>query len=354
MASLIPTQPRRIAPQSLFTFVREKYNLGKVFYMDTWPFGPPIMVVSDPAISDQFTVKQSLPKHPLTEDFTEPLGGRMNLVTYYGQQWKTWRSAFNPGFSFAHLMTMVPGIVDDVSVFCEILEQKARTNELFRLEKHATRLTIDIILKVVLDLRVDSQRGENELVSAFESQVRWLPRGAMFNPLELINIFRPIVLRWNKRRMDTYLTKELEKRFATRGSRGKTKHVIDLALETYWKENKSAKEQTGMTNPLLDRTFKRAALDNIEIFIFAGHDTSSSVICYALYHLSRNQDVLDAVRKEHDEVFGTDVAITADAIKENPHLISKLDWTLAVIKEALRLHPPASTVRIGNKEYVFR
>lgn len=37
--------------------------------------------------------------------------------------------------------------------------------------------------------------------------------------------------------MDTYVSKLLEDRFATRNSRDKKKHVIDLALETYLKEN---------------------------------------------------------------------------------------------------------------------
>lgn len=144
------TQPFRVAPQSLFIFVKEKYNLGDIFYVDNWPFGPPICVVSDPVFGDQFTVKQSLPKHPLTSDFVEPLAGRTNLVTAEFQEWKTWRSAFNPGFSASHLMTLVPGIVTNVSIFCDILREHARKNDLFRLEKHATRLTIDIIGKVVL------------------------------------------------------------------------------------------------------------------------------------------------------------------------------------------------------------
>lgn len=38
--------------------------------------------------------------------------------------------------------------------------------------------------------------------------------------------------------MDTYVGRVLEERFASRNSRSKkTKHVIDLALETYLKEN---------------------------------------------------------------------------------------------------------------------
>jgi cytochrome P450 len=76
--------------------------------------------------------------------------GGGDMLTSDGPQWKIWRSAFNPGFSVAHLMTMMPTIVDNVATFAQILHKHAVNNELFRMEHHATRLTIDIIGKVVL------------------------------------------------------------------------------------------------------------------------------------------------------------------------------------------------------------
>ena len=73
-----------------------------------------------------------------------------DIVSSDGPLWKTWRSAFNPGFSVSHIMTMMPGIVDDVATFARILHEKAVTNELFRMEHLATRLTVDVIGRVVL------------------------------------------------------------------------------------------------------------------------------------------------------------------------------------------------------------
>ena len=76
--------------------------------------------------------------------------GGGDMLTSDGSQWKIWRSAFNPGFSVAHLMTMMPTIVDNVAIFAQNLQKHAINNELFRMEHHATRLTIDIIGRVVL------------------------------------------------------------------------------------------------------------------------------------------------------------------------------------------------------------
>lgn len=47
-------------------------------------------------------------------------------------------------------MTLVPDMVDEVSIFVALLQERAKKNQLFRMEKLATRLTIDIIGRVVL------------------------------------------------------------------------------------------------------------------------------------------------------------------------------------------------------------
>jgi cytochrome P450 len=163
-------------------------------------------------------------------------------------------------------------------------------------------------------------------------------------PLQIFNIFRPFVQWWNLRQMDTYVGNILEQRFASRNTRGKKKHVIDLALETYLKENNV--DETSR----LDPKFKDAALRNIKIFIFAGHDTSSSSICYCHYQLSQHPAALARLRVECEDIFGTDMTKTGDMIKANPYLLNKMKYGDAVIRETLRIHPPANTVRAGAEE----
>jgi hypothetical protein len=87
---------------------------------------------------------------------------------------------FNPGFAGSHLMSLVPGIVEDSLVFCEILSQCAASSKLVRLEELATRLTVDIIGRVTLDLQLNTQKENNEMVKAFRDQVYRLPGAEMF------------------------------------------------------------------------------------------------------------------------------------------------------------------------------
>ncbi|KAJ8067820.1 hypothetical protein OCU04_003416 [Sclerotinia nivalis] len=97
----------------------------------------------------------------------------------------------------------------------------------------------------------------------------------------------------------------------------------------------------------LDRTSKSYATFQIRTFLFAGHDTTSSTICRIFYLLNKNHDILAKLRTEHDLVLGSDREMAASTMINNPKTLNKLTYTTAVIKETLRLFPPASSVRQG-------
>jgi cytochrome P450 len=354
MGKVIAKQPGSAAPQTYPSCIKDHYKLGDWFAFDPWPFGPTSLAVFSPEMAHEFTVKQSMPKHPLVDDFMVSFGGEGNLVSSEGANWKKWRSAFNPGFSAAYLMTLVPSIVDNCDVFCSLMLKRAKTNELFRMEASTTNLTVDIIGKVVLDHDLNSQIQPNELVNAFISQTIWQPLGTQFNPIEIIDFRIPFVQAWNTFKMNRYIGRLLDERFSSRGSRSEAtggkrqKYVIDLALEAYLKEAKG-NDTTKLTT--MDPAFRTAAISNIKTFLFAGHDTTSSTVCYAYYYLSKNPSMLSRIRAEHDAVLGSDPTKTSALLKEDAHLLNKLDYTAAVIKESLRMQPPASTVRIGQKGF---
>lgn len=66
--------------------------------------------------------------------------------------------------------------------------------------------------------------------------------------------------------------------------------------------------------------------------------------------LSKNTECLERIRKEHDEILGP-ISGTPDKIKKDPHILNKLEYTYAVIRETLRLWPTASSVRTGFPGY---
>jgi hypothetical protein len=77
------------------------------------------------------------------------------------------------------------------------------------------------------------------MTAALRKQLEWCTTGMSISPLEYVNIFRPLVHAYNKRRMDRYLSRDLDGRYsAIQGKAGnKNKSVNDLALKSYLAEN---------------------------------------------------------------------------------------------------------------------
>lgn len=229
-------------------------------------------------------------------------------------------------------MTLVPAIVDDTMVFWENLKRVAESNEVVQLEQITAHLTIDIMGHVILDHDLNSQVGRNRLVDAFQQAISWTPSARTINPLAGLNPVRPLAHWYWTNVMDGYIGRIIDERYQMLqdGKVDKSrKCAIDLALAQY-STQQGSQEKTEA--PKIDKSFKEVVIDGMKTFLFAGHDTSSSTICYVYHLLELHPKCLAEVIDEHNEVFGKDTSVTADIIKKNPQLLNKLPYTLAVIK----------------------
>ena len=202
------------------------------------------------------------------------------------------------------------------------------------------------------DADLDYQRSENVLATALGYITSW---HSFWDPRVLMHPLRPFIQKYYGHVMKTYIRNELNKRFAelkqeNTGPRNlnkpkRAKSVIALALKSYIDENK---HRNLMQTSELEEYFAQYATYQIRLFLFAGNDTTSSSIVYVYHLLSKHPEALARLRREHNEVFGTDCGQAASLLKENPALLNQCKYTLAVIKETLRLYPPAATMRSGR------
>lgn len=328
-------------------------------------------------VQDYVLYKQNLPKSPLMTGYLDKFLGDTNIISLEGQKWKSLRSLFNPGFSAMNIMSMADAIVDASLRFRRVLEAKSETNEIFELEEVATRLTIDIIGVATFDVDMDAQFKTHPIVEYFRERVTLMPGAVRF--WDYINPMHAFRLWLNNKKLDQAVNVELDAKIlrrardlqdeATGQARRKAKRsIIDLALNAYEKEMAlSGTNIAGgdavrhIVDPRdLPAELRQDIVNSIKTFFFAGHDTTyvvlrswssvtdvlsrSSTISWCYYFLHRYPEVQSKLTAELDEVFPPGVS-AADKIKEDPYVINKLHYTTAVIKETLRIFPPASTIR---------
>jgi len=194
---------------------------------------------------------------------------------------------------------------------------------------------------------LNSQSGPNALADGMLSQIQWWHNAnSEVLPLSKLNPLRTFMQWKNSRQMDTYIGAELDKRYEeykTDPNSVSGVSVIDLVFRAYL----SGPYKSSTPPQKLDKDFRALAIRQIRLFVFAGHDSTASSICYTFHALSKNAGALARLRAEHDQVLGTDPAAAAHKIAANPRLVNELPFTLAVIKEAMRMHPPAGASRDG-------
>lgn len=148
---------------------------------------------------------------------------------------------------------------------------------------------------------------------------------------------------WNNSRiMKDYMMPLVQEMLTTSREEGGPKALLSFATDAFTKGKSTSK--------IMDPTFMDALLANMKIFMIAGHDTTASIFSFACHLLSTNPKVRDAIRREHDEVFGPDLAAVTTKIIAEPTLLNKLPYTTSVIKETLRLFPPFGTIRAGSAD----
>lgn len=224
--------------------------------------------------------------------------------------------------------------------FLTYLDEFASSGETFSLEQLMSNLTLDIIGAAVMGAELDAQhlgsskQGElarlfNEIVKTYHDEKSNLPW--WLNPLTTLKRYR-LAKRTDALVKDTIQQRYAELREETKGNRSRS--IVALSIQ----------DTEALTPQLLSETS-----DQVRSFLFAGHDTNASMLQWAIYELSRTPRALKAVRDELDEVLGPQAdprTICATLAERGEHLLSRLHYVNAVIKETLRLHPPAATVRM--------
>ncbi|KAK4239550.1 hypothetical protein C8A03DRAFT_42869 [Achaetomium macrosporum] len=318
--------------------------------VDLRPVTYPMVVVTSHEVAEQISRVSKLfpwstPKSP-TMGALVSLIGPQSILVKHNEDWKQLRKRFNPGFSPQHLMTLLPCILDKTAIFLERLDHYARSGQEFRLLKLTIELTFDIIGAITMNVDFDAQHSESsgqgefirlydQLLQNYGDKDRRLPWW-MYPGRE-----------WRRYRLGKQIDQRLDAMIRQKhaeqlpqqqsGKTARSRDILSLSLQ----------DSQELTKGLLSET-----RDQIKTFLFAGHDTTGILLAWLFYELSRSPRVLQAVRDELDDLFGPDPdpAVVRQKLLDpsgGEELIHRMTYTTAVIKEVLRLYPPAGTARMA-------
>ena len=252
------------------------------------------------------------------------------LLTSDGTKWKTRRRSLTPSFHFGILVSFVEMIENEAKLLVEKLRDFADTGKAVDIQTPVSLAALDVICQTAMGVSVHAQKqSSSPYVSAIismTSQVQLRQK----SPWLWSNFFYRFTSAGRKWYKDLAMVHEF------------TTSVIKQRIES---RNDSDTNKSS-TDALKKKAFLDALLElhdkgeidvdgireEVDTFMFEGHDTTASAVSWTLYRLGRNPDVQKKLHDEIDKIAQRDGDLIGK-IKDCKYL----DY---VMKEGLRMHSP--------------
>src|ERR1700690_328310 len=303
---------------------RRAKELGPIFWLDM--MGAPIVIVSGHDLVDELSDEKRFDKAVRGSLRRVRAVAGDGLFTAYTNE-PNWSKAHNilmQPFGNRAMQSYHPSMVDIAEQLVKKWE-RLNADEEIDVVHDMTALTLDTIGLCGFDYRFNSfyRRDYHPFV---ESLVRSLETIMMIRGLPLENLWM------QKRRRDlagdvAFMNKMVDEIVPER------RRNADAASE---KHDMLAARMSGV-----DRV-TGAQLDDVNIryqintFLIAGHETTSGLLSCTLYALLKHPEVLRKAYEEVDRVLGPDIGA-----KPTYQQVTQLTYITQILKEALRLWPPA-------------
>ena len=225
---------------------------------------------------------------------------------------------------------MVPLFESRSHNLCNTLSEAAVSRKLVDMQEEFQKLTFDVIGLVAMGMDFNSQRGDGNIYGEAWEKVLSQLMFQFYFPLPKWMWkwlgFLPSIRTFNKSMQ--ILEDAVQHSIEMRKSAPIDPESSDL-LSLMLLDQKNAIENN-LPIEYTDQRIKRELLT----FIFAGHDTTRSTMCWMLYYIITQPEVYEKVMDELKCILGDSLSF------ENVDL-SQFKYTKCVLNETLRLRPPA-------------
>ncbi len=236
------------------------------------------------------------------------------LLTSEGDFWLKQRRLIQPVFHKQRLERFVQKISESTDEMLTAWENKQ--SETLDAYNEMNRVTLDIVGKTLFSTNVKSEFDKvntalTKIMTAIRNRSRFM-RFPLWFPLP-----SHLRIEHNRKVLDETIREIIDHR---RNTTGTFDDLLTMLMEV---EDADTRERM---------TDKQLRDEVLTIFV-AGHETTANAMSFTLYLLAKHPEVKAKLQKELSEIIGTG-ELTFEKL-------NRLEYTTMVIKESMRLYPPA-------------
>ena len=259
------------------------------------------------------------------------------LLTSYGEKWNHRRRLITPAFHFSILNEFVPVFEKQAQILVDKFMSAANEKKVIDVQVPLSLMTLESMCETSLGISNSTDKEAEDYVKTI---------GTLGHHL-LVRTFQPLF--WSSyiysltsygkqfykslKSIHEYTISAINKRIAIHSENEKLNNytVIDKASRT--------KRNVCFIDTLIE-SYQKGDIDidgireEVDTFVFEGHDTTSSGLTFCLYMLGIYKEHQKTLQEEIDEAEGENIL----------EIIQKLKFLDCVIKESLRLYPPVAAI----------
>ena len=238
----------------------------------------------------------------------------LGLLTSEGDFHRRQRRLAQPAFHYGRIQTYARSMVADTLQMLDGWQH----GEIRDIDREMSRLTMAIVGETLFGAEVSDTTAERVTAALTTLQKASMSMIELMLMIpERVPLPNRVAIQRGRRELDAAILPIIAARRASGEDRGDLLSMLMLAED----------EETG------ERMSDTQLRDEVVTIFSAGHETTANTLTWAWYLLSRHPDVADRLRSE----LGTVLAGRPPSLEDLP----RLRYTEMVVKETLRLYPPA-------------
>ncbi|XP_058822317.1 cytochrome P450 4d2-like [Topomyia yanbarensis] len=257
------------------------------------------------------------------------------ILLDHGLNWFANRKALTNAFHFKVLENFIPTSQEQSEILVEkLLSYGGQTIDILPIMK---LYTLDVILETAMGVTCGAQMNDSDYVRAVAG-LSHITYWRMFNLLGFSDATFRFTKHYQPYRKMLKISNDFTREVITRRRLELYNNRSESEMNSV---NEDRKKRVALLDKLLEMEVNGRKLNDEEIrsqvnnFMFAGHDTTSSALTFITYLLAKHPDVQEKLHQEISTVLG---GTTIPSLTSS--ILNQLKYMDSVIKESLRIYSP--------------